>query len=367
MSQAIRVGIVGGGWPGHAHAKGYQASGGFKLVAVADLIPDRRKKMMSAYGITTQYADAAELIANRNIDAVSVCLPNHLHVRFVVEALRAGKHVVCETPPALTVREARQIDSAAEKNSRVVLYAAQRRWGSHEQAAHQAIAKGYLGEVYHARTVWTRTRGIPLGTGWYTHKERSGGGAMIDVGLHMLDLAWYLMGKPAPISVYGVAHQRFAGLVPADVTNDVEDAAFAIIRFENGKSLELASSWAINQPPNQNGTVCRIYGQHGAVEVYTPAGPVVYRLGPKAEMKHQALKGPKTAGHHAMMRHFRDCILGKSQPLMGSADGIVLMQMIDAYYKSIESNKTIHLSPPKSAGASLPRPAAPAANQQSQA
>ncbi|MCC6424846.1 MAG: Gfo/Idh/MocA family oxidoreductase [Phycisphaerales bacterium] len=344
MADTIRVGIIGAGWPGSAHAKGYQQAGGYKSVAVADLIPQRRKSLMGEFGLTAEYADWAELLADPKIDLVSVCLPTDLHVTACLAALRKGKHVICEMPPALNAAEAKRMESTAAKSGKMMLYAAQRRFGAAEQAAHQAIAKGYAGEIYHARASWTRTRGIPIGTGWFTDGSRSGGGALIDLGAHMLDLAWYLMGEPVPQSVFAVGHRKFQSLTPAEMKNDVEDSAFAIVRFEGGKSLELACSWAINQPPNQNGTACRIYGDQGAVEVYTPRGPILYRgFEPNGRAKEIQLKQPKSGGHMALMRHARDCMIRGAVPISGPAMGVGLMRMIDAMYKSAATGKSVSL------------------------
>src|ERR1700744_2723524 len=269
MAQVIRAGIIGGGWPGGQHAKGYKEAGGFKVVAVADLIPDRRRKIVEQYGATKEFNDATELLKDKEIDCVSVCLPNFLHAPITIAALKAGKHVICEKPPAMSASEAKKIEAAATKSKKVVLYSVQRRFGGAEQAAKQAIAKGYAGEVYHARAAWMRTRGIPIGTGWFIDKSKSGGGALIDIGVHMLDLAWYLLGQPKPISAYGVVYQKFKSLVDTKHTFDVDDSAFALIRFENGKSLEVGASWALNQPPQQQGGVVRIFGDAGSVDVYT--------------------------------------------------------------------------------------------------
>jgi len=345
MAETVRVGIMGAGWPGQAHAKGYEGSGGFKIVAVADLIPSRREKLQAEHKIAKVYADAKELIGDKDVDAVSLCLPTFLHAPIAIAALKAGKHVICEKPPALSAKEAKQIESAARRAGKVVLYAVQRRFGGHEQAAKQAIAKGYAGDVYHARSGWMRTRGIPIGTdGWFTDKSRSGGGALIDIGVHALDLAWYLLGQPKPISAFGVAHQRFAATAPKDVKFDVDDAAFAVVRFEGGRSLELSTSWAINQPPQQQGTFCRLHGDKGAVDVYTPSGAILYRnFGPKGESKPTPLKPPKTVLHAALMRHFRECILGKAQPVIGAGEGVQLMAMIDAIYKSSETGKSVEI------------------------
>jgi len=345
MSQAIRVGIAGLGWPGVAHARGYQSSGGFKIVAVADLIPDRRRRAMHEFGATREYADAADLVRDKEIDAISVCLPNHLHAPTAVAALRAGKHVVCETPPALSAAEARRMDATATKAGKVLLYALQRRFGPGEQAARQAVTKGYAGDPYHARASWLRTRGIPHGTGWYTDKSKSGGGALIDLGAPMLDLAWHLLGQPRPLTACSLTYNRFRDLAPGAPVYDVEDQAFALLKFEGGKSLELAASWAINQAPHQNGTVCRLYGTTGAIEVYTPQGAVMYRnFGPKGEAKETPLRPPKVIHHTALMRHFRECILGKSTPTAGGKEGITLMQMLDALYKSSNTGRTAEIN-----------------------
>ena len=334
MAETSRVGIIGAGWPGQAHAKGYGEVGGFKLVAVADLIPERRTKLIAEFGIAKEFNDAKELIADREIDVVSVCLPNHLHAPVTIAALKTGKHVLCERPPAINSKEAKKMQVAAEKSGKVLLYGLQRRFGGGEQAAKQAIEKGYAGEIYHARVSWMRTRGIPRGTGWFTDKKQSGGGALIDLGLSVLDLGWWILGQPTPLSVSASVHKRF-GL-------EVEDAGFALVQFEGGKSLELSASWAINQPPHQQGTGCRLMGEQGMVDVYTPEGAMIYRqFSEKGDATATALKPPKVQGHVAMMRHFRQCILGEAKPSAGAAEGVMLMRMMDAIYKSAASGKSV--------------------------
>lgn len=344
MAEQVRVGIIGAGWPGQTHAKGYVAAGGFKVSAVADLIPSRREKFLSEHPSAKQYAEASELIADRDIDAVSICLPNHLHAPNAIAALKAGKHVLCEKPPAMSASEAKKIESAATRSGKIVCYGFQRRFGGPEQATKQAIDKGYAGEVYHARGTWMRTRGIPIGTGWFIDKSRAGGGALIDLGIHLLDLSWFLLGQPRPTTAFGVTHRRFAHTLGEGKSVDVDDAAFAMVKFEGGKSLELAASWAINQSPQQQGTICRVYGDKAAVEVYTPQGAVLYRnFDPKGDAKAHPLKPPKLVSHAAMMRHFKECIMGKTKPIIGAGEGVQLMQMLDAIYKSSETGKSVEI------------------------
>ena len=132
--------------------------------------------------------------------------------------------------------------------------------------------------------------------------------------------------------------------MPKDVVADVEDAAFAMIRFAGGISLELAASWALNQPPAQNGATCRIHGDQGAIDVYTGTGAILHReFSEKGESQESPLKLPKTVGHPALMKHFRDCILGTEPPCVGVKEGVTLMEMIEAIYKSAESGKSVQM------------------------
>ena len=179
------------------------------------------------------------------------------------------------------------------------MYAVQRRFGGPEQAAKvRRLPRGWPARSITLAPPGLRTRGIPIGTGWFTDKSKSGGGALIDIGVHMLDLAWHLLGQPAPISAYGVTYQKFRSVVPAERKYDVEDAAFAIVRFEGGKSLEIATSWALNQPPQQQGTVVRIFGDKAAVDVYTPEGAMIYRdFNERGDSRASLLKPPRVVSH----------------------------------------------------------------------
>lgn len=167
---------------------------------------------------------------------------------------------------------------------------------------------------------------------------------MLDIGIHVLDLAWSLLGQPKAVSVFAATHNKFPDLTPKEIAKDVEDSAFALIRFENGSSLELASSWALNQPPSQNGASVRVSGDAGAVDVYTGSGAVVYRgFNAKGESKNTPLKLPKTVGHAALLRHFRACIKGEAKPEVGASEGVALMQMMDAVYRSAGSGKSVQV------------------------
>jgi predicted dehydrogenase len=342
MATALKIGIIGAGWPGIAHARGYREAGGFKIVSVADRIPERRQTLASEFAIASQFSTWEELLKSAPLDAVSICLPNHLHAPCAIAAMRAGIHVLCEKPPAHNLRDARRIESASRKYKRVVLYGFQRLFGGAELSTRQTIQKGYAGEVYHVRASWMRTRGIPIGTGWFTDRAQSGGGALVDLGVHMLALAWKLLSSPQPQSIFAVTHRKFESQVPANLKFDVEDFASALVRFENGSTLDLSTSWSINQAPSQQGMICRVYGTEGGIDVYTAAGAVLHRgFDAKGNARSSPLKPPRVTAHAALMRHFRECITGKTSPIVGVAEGVTIMRMIQSMYRSAASGKSV--------------------------
>ncbi|HTK75113.1 MAG TPA: Gfo/Idh/MocA family oxidoreductase, partial [Gemmataceae bacterium] len=153
-----------------------------------------------------------------------------------------------------------------------------------------------------------------------------------------------LMGSPRAVSVFAATSDRYKAERSPHAPADVEDTFFALVRFEGGKTLELSAAWAINQPPQQNGTVCRLHGDEGAVDVYTRQGPVLYRnFSATGEAKATLMKLPKLTGYPAMMRHFRECVLGRETPLIGPDIGLALMQIVDAIYKSAANGKSVEI------------------------
>lgn len=336
MSQAVRLGIIGAGASGRAHASGAQASGGYKLVGAADLIPDRLKAMGDApLKIATLVDQAEKLASDPTIDAVCICLPTHLHAPVALAALKAKKHVLIELPPGPSAKDAKAIAKAAEKAQRVVLYSSVRRFGAAEQSARQAIEKGFAGKLYHARATFLRTRGVPRGTGWYQDASKSGGGAIIDLAAPLVDLLVHFFAPAKPQSGYALAQSALMKL-------PVEEAASILLKFDDGASAEIACAWAMNQPPSQAGSTLRLFGDAGAIDVYTPRGPELHRgFDDRGQSKATPMKQPKLAGHAALMRHFRDCIVNQAKPIVGPQDGVQLMQVIEAIYKSVATGKAV--------------------------
>jgi len=194
-----------------------------------------------------RYRQVRSLLKDRYVDAVSVCLPNHIHARVAVAALQAGKHVLCEKPLAATVRGARRIVGAGKASGRKCMVAMKFRFTPEAHYISRELSRGAFGEVYYGYTHYLRpVGGIPTGTGnWFITKARSGGGALIDNGVHLLDVNWYLMGCPRPVYAFGSTYAKFGPHMDAIRDSfDVEDFGCGLIKFDGGACIYLDNAWA---------------------------------------------------------------------------------------------------------------------------
>ncbi len=332
MSSApLRVGILGAGWAAARHAGGYRGAGA-EIVAIAARDTERRRGLAERFAIPRCYDDPADLLARDDIDAVSVCVPNALHAKLTLAALDANKHVLCEKPPASTVAEAQAMAARAAERGRVLSYALQRRHAPATTALRTHLAAGGLGTVYHARAVWARTWGVPGGVGgWFVDPALGAGGALIDIGVHVLDLAWFLLGRPRVLTVSGQVHRRHG----AAGGND--ESAFALARFEGGASLELEASWVL--PQERDRMAVHLHGTAGGARV-DDGGVDLFGVGPGA-----ATVKPELSGDDAFVAQARDfaaATLGAT-PSAGPRDGVALMRMLSAVYRSSREGREVVL------------------------
>lgn len=333
----LRVGVIGAGWPGERHAEGYLAYEDAELVAIADLDDTRRAAFARQYNVPQTYADYHDLLANPDIEAVSVALPNFLHRPAVIAALEAGKHVLCEKPPAVTLADAQEMQDTAERKGLLLAYALQRRSTPASQALREKLQEGMLGEVYHARSVWTRTWGVPQGLGgWFTDPTRAGGGALIDIGIHVLDLGWYLMGCPKPRTISGQVYNKFPALTKTD------DSAFALIRFDDGHSLQLEASWVLTQDIDQMGV--NLYGTRGGAHVDDNKLDL-FTVSEEGRVRSSPLMpfGGNLLAFKYQAANFVRAVRGEEPPRTSAQQGVQLMQMIDAIYRSSREGSEVAL------------------------
>ena len=259
MATKLRLGAVGiGGIFNACHAPVWLKHPEVDLVAVCDIIPEKARRFADAHGIehvVTDYRDLVKL----DLDAIDICTPNLFHSEIAVAALAAGKHVITEKPDAINASEAERMAVAARRAGKTLMAMRNNRFSPHFQFLKQYIADGHMGDIYAGRVGWIRRRGTPGRGGWFTTKELSGGGPLIDLGVHFLDLALWLMGNPSPLTLSASTFAKFTdSSAPADSANasfgeakaegtfDVEDLAIGFARFSNGAALQLEFSWASN-------------------------------------------------------------------------------------------------------------------------
>ncbi|MEI7835497.1 MAG: Gfo/Idh/MocA family oxidoreductase [Planctomycetota bacterium] len=338
MAKHVRVGVIGLGFAGTEHLKGYRATAPeAEVVALCDLQPDLLAKKADEFGIKTTFTDYHKMLAMDGLDAVDVCIPNDFHAPATLDSLRAGKHVICEKPPARSAKEARQMADMAKKMGKTLMYAVVLRFTSAAQYLKGCIDEGMLGDIYFGRTVYHRRRGIPFGAkSWFVDKKRAGGGALIDIGVHALDLAWWLMGAPKPKAVSGAAYAKFAHLVPPGVRYDVEDSAFAMIRFANDATLIVECSWSLNQA---GGSIQQLAGTKGGAEMH-PLKIFTEQNGVLADLTPQPV-GNDWYGDE--VRHFVTSIQNRRTPLATAEQGFQLMQMLDAVYESQSLGREVRI------------------------
>jgi predicted dehydrogenase len=356
----LRVGVVGLGYAGEMHLKSFSRLPNVEPVALAGLEAGKLRELGGRYGVPNLYASWEELVARADLDVVSVGAPNHLHAPIAISALEGGKHVLCEKPLARTGAEAEQIVEAARKANRVVHIAFTQRERGDVQVLKRNILEGNLGRVYHVKATWMRRNGIPGMGSWFTDKEMAGGGPLIDLGVHMIDMALYLMDEPEVESVscatYAELGPRGRGSRGGDddenktVVGDayeVEDLATAFIRLSGGATLNLEAGWAAYRESSDDfgvtlygtdgGAEMRVrnYGTQDTVRIYTDVAGVPAVVAPEITPRE---------GHLSVARRFVETIRKGEYQGHDGEDGLRRARVIDACYTSALENREVSLS-----------------------
>ena len=347
MSDRIRVGVIGAGAIGKIHIDSYREIPGVEVAAIAEKGVARAKERAKVVGVEAFTGNWRKLIADRSIDAIDVCTPNCLHAPMTVAALKAGKHVICEKPMAMNVGEAKQMVAAAAKAKRTLMMAFCQRFSAAGQGARKIVESGALGNVYHVRIEYVRQRGIPGLGGWFTTKKLSGGGPMLDVGVHFLDLTMWLLGFPKAKTASAKAHSIFGhrkdytylgmwGTTPvAGGPFDVEDLLSGFVRFKNGMTLAIEATWACNC--ESRGFV-EILGDKGGLHIY-PEVEFYGQSGGQLIMTKPQL--PKVNPYTEELKHFLNCIRTRRKPMATGDHGMHDQTIIDALYKSAKLGKEV--------------------------
>lgn len=341
-----RIALIGAGSISHFHARAYKKLDNVELVAVCDINEDRAKAFAKKYGVAHTYTDYEKMLRRDDIDAVSVVTWNNVHAPATIAALRAGKHVLVEKPMAMNAGEAQQMLDEAKKANKVLMVGFVRRFGENTRALKTIIDRGDLGQIYSSKVGFVRRWGNP--GGWFADKKRSGGGALIDLGVHIIDLARYLSGSPRPVSAYAATFKKH-GMKPEirgidkyktadyDEFCDVEDGATALVRFDNGMTTFVETTWVEN---TEETLYVTLQGDKAGAQMEPSLRIYEDRCGYLTNVEPRLDKEDMEDIFRGEIAHFVGCV-GGAKCICPGEDGLELMKILDAIYRSAETGHEV--------------------------
>ena len=345
---------MGVGWAGVQHAEAYAKLPGVELAGLAGLEEPVRTELAGRLGVERHVATWEELFEDDTLDVVSVAVPTFLHAPITVAALERGLHVLCEKPIARTVEEAEAMVVAASEAGRVLDVAFNHRQRGDIQTLRRVIEAGELGRPYYAKAWWLRRTGIPTLGSWFTSRELAGGGPLLDIGIHVLDYALFLLGAPriTTVSASTYALLDTAGFGDSEISDktggaggfDVEDLATAFLRLDDGGTLLVEASWAAHRTAGDEFGIT-IFGTAGGADLRVVDMEEIGTLtlfsdvaGVAAETRLRAAAGRK---HEGVVADFLEKVRsGGGGEGAAAAD---LARIVDACYRSAEARREIAL------------------------
>lgn len=347
----IRFGFIGAGAIAHVSAKSVQSHENAEVLAVHDPNQQRMEELSKEFNIPKQYDTAEAFFNDKDIDAVYIGVPNKFHAPLALQAIAAGKHVILDKPFALNMNEAREVADAARKSGKLFTLGMNLRYKDDSQKIHSLVQQGVLGDIYHAKAYWLRRSGIPRMGTWFGNKELAGGGALLDIGVHLLDLALYSMGNFKPVAVSGATYTRFGnrGLGEGgwgrsdreDIKFDVDDFASALIRMENGATVSLNVAWACHTD-EPNSMDVRLFGDEAGASLF-PAR--VFRNDPFRE-DYDVVDNPRAdipMAHCDRFHNFINAILGGEEPCATINQALAVQSILDGIYESCRIGAEVRL------------------------
>lgn len=349
MEGKVQIGMIGAGGISRVHFEAIQKlSDRATCVAVADIQESAAQSKATQFGISDVYSDYRRILERKDIDAVVITLPNFLHSTVAVEAMEAGKHVLCEKPMAVNTLEAEKMLNVASRTGKYLMIGMNTRFKSSSQWLKSQVSTS-LGEIYYSKVSWVRRRGVPIGTGWFCEKARSGGGPIIDIGVHVLDLAMYLMDFPKPVAVTAKTYAKFgpyghggwdgAKLPPGSIF-DVEDLACAFIELENGSTILFETSWASHIEKEE--VSIQLLGDKGGatwgpteVSIHTDIGGAPCNIRPQLPDYNESYE------RVGVMESFLDVITDRRPPIVDGKQGFFVSQVIDSIYESANTGRQL--------------------------
>ena len=361
MSKKLKVGIIGcGGIANGKHMPSLKALGKVDMVAFCDTVEDRAIDAKNKYGTEDAkvYTDYTELLKDSTIDVIHVCTPNRSHADISIAALDSGKHVMCEKPMAKTAADARRMVEAAKRSGKKLTIGYQHRHKPESTYLKKVIERGDLGEVYYSKAYAVRRRGTP-NWGVFLNEYEQGGGPLIDIGTHSLDLCLYLMDNYKPKMVVGTKYKKLLNpdngnpWGPWDEKeNTVEDSAFGFIVMENGATIILETSWALNTiEPIPEGSVA-LHGDKAGAQIKNNAVSInkdefgkLLEIVPNMQTGGVAFyDGVKETPALTEARRWIDAIENDTDPIVMPEQACVVSELLEAIYESAKTGQPVYFN-----------------------
>ena len=360
MSERLRIGIVGcGGIANGKHLPSLKAINRADIVAFCDLIPERAEKACAEYGAegAKTYTDYHRLLEDKSIDVVYVLTPNRMHAQVSIDALNAGKHVMCEKPMAKTAADARAMVEAAKKSGKKLTIGYQHRHKPEARYLKSVIERGDLGDIYYSHAYAIRRRGTP-NWGVFLNEYEQGGGPLIDIGTHSLDLTLYLMNNYRPRMVVGTTYKKVENPEMGNPwggwpegANTMEDAAFGFIVMENGATINLEATWALNtiEPIPEGST--QLCGSKAGAQIKGGVSINKAEFGRLIEIRPDMSAGgvafydgvKETPAITEQMR-WLDAIENDTDPVVLPEQACVVSEILEAIYTSAKTGEPVYFN-----------------------
>lgn len=343
---AIRLGIIGTGMIAGMHIKGIAEKDDYEFVAGCDIKPGRAKKFCEKWGAPEYYEDQDSFFKKAKVDAVLVCTPNAAHKAATVRALENDIHVYCEKPMATSVAECEEMIAARDASKAHLTIGHHQRFIPEFSYINKVSSGGDLGEVYFARTVFHRRGGVPW-WGEFHIMEKSGGGSLIDIGVHMIDMALWQMGNPTPIQVVGQTYMKLAKATDGSRPNqnkkkaaefDVDDFASAYVKMSNGATLAIECSWAANRKPKME-QILELYGDKGGAS-FKPVVITTQAHGEFVDIEPMIPKGGEP--HAAATAHFAKVIRGEAGNIIKPEQTLNVQKILDGIYHASSTGEVVN-------------------------
>ena len=353
--EKVKLGIIGcGGIANGKHMPAMKKIKEVEMTAFCDIIPERAEKACKDFGAegAKVYEKYADLLKDESLDAVCVCTPNLSHSEITVAALKAGKHVMCEKPMAINYEEALKMIAAEKESGKLLTIGYQNRYRPDSIYMKQECEKGTFGEIYFAKAKAIRRRAVPT-WGVFLDEEKQGGGPLIDIGTHSLDLTLYMMDNYKPKYAVGSIYHKLNGDTqtgnawgdwdPAKVT--VEDSAFGFVVMENGATIILESSWALNTL-DEGEAQTQLCGTKGGADMLDGLRINGVNNGRKfktvpdlAAGSVDFFEGDSIEAPDLEARTFIRAVQGKGELVVKSEQAIVVTRILEGIYASARSGK----------------------------